>query len=247
MRALTGVLAAAILAVTTGAAPAHPDLTGYWSLARTQPPPDPALQAKLPPDTAVLQDTGPTELGPGDYGGLKPTPEALEAARRWTPKDDMALSRVCAPPSIIYAMQGPFPLRIEQGTEFILIRLEYFDMVRIVFMDGRGHLPADAPHSKTGDSIGHWEGDTLVVDTDHLESSTITNNGLAHSDDVHVVERFRLSPDGKRLLSTQAFEDPKALLNRGARFIAWDRKDGEFIYPYECDPTFGLNYAERPK
>ncbi len=144
-------------------------------------------------------------------------------------------------------MQGPFPFRIEQGTEFVLIRLEYFDMVRIAFMDGRAHLPADAPHSKIGDSVGHWQGDELVVDTDHLESSTITNNGLFHSDDVHVVERFRLSADGKHLYGTQWFEDPKTLQNRGARFMAWERQDGQYLYPYECDPTFGLNYGAAAK
>ena len=244
MRALA--LAAALLALALPAA-AHPDLTGYWMLSRKQPPPDAAMMAKLPADAVLLHDTGPTELPAGDYGGLKLTPEALAAAKAWTPKDDMALSKVCAPPSIIYAMQGPFPLRIEQGTQFVLIRLEYFDMVRIVFMDGRKHLPADAPHSKIGDSIGHWEGDELVVDTDHLEASTITNNGLGHSDEVHVVERFRLSADGERLSATQLFADPKMLENKGARFIAWDKQAGEYLYPYECDPTFGLNYGAPAK
>ncbi len=86
-----------------------------------------------------------------------------------------------------------------------------------------------------------------MVDTDHLESSTISNNGLNHSDNVHVIERFKLSADGKSLMSTQEFEDPEVLETRGARFIAWDRQDGQYIYPYECDPTFGLNYGARTK
>jgi hypothetical protein len=128
----------------------------------------------------------------------------------------------------------------------IVIRLEYYDMVRIVFMT-RGHLPPDAPHTKTGDSVGHWEGDTLVVDTDHLESSTIANNGLNHSEDVHVIERFKLSADGKSLLSTQEFEDPRTLQNRGARAVAWSLRPGEFIEPYDCDPSFGLNYGAADK
>ena len=37
-------------------------------------------------------------------------------------------------------------------------------------------------------------------------------------------------------------EDPEVLENRGARFMAWDRVPGEFVLPYECDPSFGLNY-----
>ena len=219
----------------------HPDLSGYWDLDMKVPK-DAALMKKIGPNTAVLDDTGPTEFPRNEYGGLKLKPAARQAADRWDPKDDLTVAKVCSPPSIIYAMQGPFPIQIDQGRDLIVIRLQYYDMVRIVFMDGRGHLPASAPHTKVGDSIGHWEGDTLVVDTDHLEPSTITNNGLSHSENAHVIERFRLSPDGGRLLSTQEFEDPQTLDNRGARFIAWTKKPGEHIEPYDCDPSFALNY-----
>ncbi len=109
-------------------------------------------------------------------------------------------------------------------------------MFRVIYTDGRSHLPPDQPHTMTGNSIGHWEGDTLVVDTDHLEAATITNNGLEHSDKVHVVERFRLSADGDTLWATQMFSDPVMLENLGARLIAWKRVPGQHVYPYECDP-----------
>src|SRR5262249_46346825 len=109
-------------------------------------------------------------------------------------------------------------------------------------LDGRGHPSEDAPHTKPGHSIGHWEGDVLVVDTTHLEPSTLTNNGLYHSDRIHVVERFKLSEDGQTLMATQEYEDPVMLENRGARFIAWT-KGADYIYPYECDPSFALNYG----
>jgi hypothetical protein len=78
---------------------------------------------------------------------------------------------------------GPFPMEIHQGTELIVMKLEYYDMVRIIFMDKRGH-PEKVPHSKVGHSVGHWEGATLVVDTVKVSASTITNNGLNHSDNV---------------------------------------------------------------
>ena len=219
----------------------HPDLSGYWDLD-TRVPRDAALMKRIAPNTAVLDDTGPVEFPRNEYGGLKLKPAARQAADKWDPKDDLSLAKVCSPPSIVYAMQGPFPIRIDQGRDIVVIRLQYYDMVRIVFTDGRAHLPASAPHSKVGDSVGHWEGDTLVVDTDHLEPATITNNGLSHSQNVHVVERFRLSPDGRSLLSTQEFEDPQTLDNRGARFIAWKKQDGQYLEPYDCDPSFALNY-----
>jgi hypothetical protein len=156
----------------------------------------------------------------------------------------MTLSNACRIPSIVYAMQGPFPIEIFQGTEMIVMRLEYFDMARVVFVDGRAHQPAGAPATKTGNSVGRWEGDTLVVETIHLKEATITNNGLEHSNRIRVTERFKLSGDGKRLLATQEFEDPVMLANKGARFITWEKMTGDHVRAYDCDPSFATNYAE---
>jgi len=225
------------------AARSRPDLSGYWNPSNRGAP-DKALMSLIPPNTVLVDDTGAVELPRGDYGGLKLKPKALAEAQKWDPKDDMSLVNACKPPSIIYAMQGPFPMEIYQGTELIVIKLEYFDLIRVVFMDGRPHPGAEYPNSKLGFSTGRWDGNTLVVETSHLAHSTITNNGLNHSDKVKVIERFRLSEDGTTLLSTQEFEDPEMLDNRGARFIAWKRRAGEHVYPYDCDPTFALEYQK---
>ena len=222
--------------------PAHPDLTGYWGPSLKIDPMPEDLKAKLPPNTVVLADTGPAEFPRGEYGGLIPTAKAKAHADTWKPEDEMTLSRVCLPQSVIYAEQGPFPFEIEQAPGLIVFRYEYFDQVRLIHTDGRAHLPADAPHTKMGDSIGHWEGDTLVIDTDHIAASTITNNGLDHSDNIHMIERYRLSADGKRLEASQWFSDPEMIQNNGARFIAWSKDPAKHIYPYECDPSFALEY-----
>ncbi|MEO8307329.1 MAG: hypothetical protein ABI616_04730 [Pseudomonadota bacterium] len=220
------------------------DLSGFWMLASGEPIEDPALKAKITAGTVVLRDTGAVEFGIMNFGGLKLTPAAEAAAKAWDSKDDMSVANACRIPSIVYAMQGPFPIEIFQGTEMTVMRLEYFDMARVIFTDGRKHLPADGPLTKTGDSIGHWEGDTLVVDTIHLKEATITNNGLSHSDKIHVTERFKLSADGQKLLATQEFEDPEMLLNKGVRFINWNRVAGDHVHAYDCDPTFAENYAK---
>jgi hypothetical protein len=244
--AIACLAAAAALACAPALAkssdPAHPDLTGYWgpSLKIDAMPED--LKAKLPPNTVVLKDTGPAEFPRGEYGGLIPTAKAKAKADAWKPEDEMTLARVCLPQSVIYAEQGPFPFEIEQAPGLIVFRYEYFDQVRLIHTDGRPHLPADAPHTKMGDSIGHWEGDTLVIDTDHIAASTITNNGLDHSDHIHMIERYRLGPDGKRLEASQWFSDPETIENNGARFIAWNKDPAKHIYPYECDPSFALEY-----
>jgi hypothetical protein len=223
---------------------ARPDFSGYWAAARpfraTEKAPDP-----LPPNTVLLTDAGAPELPHGNFGGLKVKPAAMAAALKWKAADDMTLTKACQPPSVVYTMQGPFPMEIDQTPELIVLRLEYFDLVRIIYLDGRGHPPADAPHTKVGHSVGRWDGATLVVDTTHISASTILNNGLDHGDNIHLIERFWLSADGKALLMRQEFEDPDVIENRGARLVAWDRQPGERIYPYECDPTFVLNYNSK--
>ena len=231
----------------SGQAPSRPNLSGYWAAGRAFRGAE-TPQGALPPNTVLLADAGAPELPLGNFGGLKVKPAALAAAMRWKPQDEMSISRVCLPPSIVYSMQGPFPMEIHQGTELIVMRLEYYDLARVIFMDGRPHLPSSAPHTKVGDSVGRWEGSTLVVDTTHLSESTITNNGLNHSDNVHMVERFWLSADGRTLLSRQEFEDPDVLENRGARDVAWDRGGpNDHIFPYECDPSFAANYTQSGK
>ena len=216
----------------------HPDLSGFYNFTRIdlQDPVAQQLIKELPAGTVLMKDAGAYEYPPHEYGGLKPKPEVLKEAQKWSPQEELKTENICKMPSIIYAMQGPFPMEIYHDHDLIVFKMEYFDMVRIIFMDGRGHLPEDAPHSKIGDSIGHWDGDELVVDSNHLEAATITNNGLDHSDDVHFVERFRLSADGQTLWSSQYIEDPTNLDNAGARIMAWKKQPGEHVFPYECNP-----------
>jgi hypothetical protein len=246
MRALVSLsVVTVVLSLSLAAqAPAtRPNLAGYWGAGR-------AFKAAehdprpLPPNTVLLTDAGAPELAAGNFGGLKVKPAALAAAQKWKPADEMTLAKACQPPSLVYTMQGPFPMEIDQATELIVMRLEYYDLVRVIYLDGRSHPPASAPHTKMGHSIGRWDGSTLVVDTTHVAASTITNNGLDHGENVRFVERFWLSDDGKTLLARQEFEDPDTIDNRGARNVAWDRQPGEHIYPYECDPTFVLNYGK---
>ena len=136
-------------------------------------------------------------------------------------------------------MQAPFPMEIYHGADMIVFKMEYYDMYRIVFLDGREHPPADAPNSKAGHSIGHWEGETLVVDTSHMSSATFMNNGFSHSDDIHMTDKFRLSPDRGTLWLTQMYEDPAVFAGVAARYMAWTLRPGEYVYPYECDPSYG--------
>jgi hypothetical protein len=237
-----GASSVAPAASAPAAAMTHPDFSGFWNLDMKVPR-DATLMALVPPDTVFMDDTGPVEFPAGNYGGLIPTAAALAAIKKWSPRDQLKPENACRSPSIVYALQGPFPIEIFQSDKFIVMKLEYYDMVRLIFLDDR-KPESDYPHSMTGFSSGHWEGSTLVVQTDHLEAATITNNGLDHSENIKVTERFRLSPDGKALLATQEYADPAVIQNRGVRFIAWSRQPGQHVYPYECDPAFAGNYKD---
>lgn len=232
----------AILPMVAAAA-TPPDFSGFWMLERRQIGPDPLLAPHVAPNTAVLLDTGSAEFGLMEFGGLKLKPAVLQAAKNWDPKQEMTVANACRIPSIVYAMQGPFPIEIAQGKDIIVMRLEYFDMARAFYFDKRFALPPDGPHTKTGNSIAHWEGDQLVVVTTHLKSATITNNGLDHTDNIKVIERFRLADGGKRLIASQEFEDPEILDNRGVRYISWYKVEGDHVTAYDCDPSIAENYA----
>lgn len=233
-----------LLASPAAAQDAPPDLSGYWGPTFEMGQPASDMVARLPENTVLIADAGVAELVRGDYGGLLPTPEALARAEEWRPEHELALDRVCLPQSVIYAMQGPFPFEIYQTPQLIVIRYEYFDAVRLIHMDGRDH-PDDAPHAKMGYSTGHWEGDELVIETSHIAASTITNNGLDHSDDIRMIERYRIDPASGRLTILQWFSDPATITNNGARWLEWEKHEGLYVYPYECDPSFALEYADR--
>jgi hypothetical protein len=234
--------ALALLAVMPLGA-ATPDLSGFWMPLQKQLEPDAELAKHVPAGTAVMRDTGPAEFGLLEFGGLKLRPEALAKARDWNPRQDLTVANACRIPSIVYALQGPFPIEIFQGRDLMVMRLEYFDMARVFFLDGRPALPADAPHTKTGFSVARWEGEQLVVVTTHLKAATITNNGLDHSEAIKVTERYRLAEGGKLLIASQEYEDPEVLENRGVRYIGWRRTAGDHVHAYDCDPSFAEEYA----
>ncbi len=237
---------ALLLAVLPGvlcAAAAPPDLSGFWMPVSKIIDPDPELAKFVPKDAVVMRDTGPAEFGLMDFGGLKPKPAALEQAKKWNPRAAMTVSNACRIPSIVYALQGPFPIEIFQGSDMMVMKLEYMDMTRVFLLGNAPEWPANAPHSKTGYSRAHWEGEQLVVVTTHLKAATITNNGLDHSDAMRVTERYRLTDGGRTLVVSQLYEDPEALENRGVRYISWRRTPGDHVHAFDCDPAFAEEYA----
>jgi len=106
---------------------------------------------------------------------------------------------------------GPPDKIVQQANQIVFI---YDDVSgsfwRIIPMDGRKHRE-DADPSYLGDAIGHWEGDTLVVETTNFNEDTwLTDNGAFHTDELRVVERLTRNGD---IMEWQATAyDPKVLV-----------------------------------
>jgi hypothetical protein len=111
----------------------------------------------------------------------------------------------CYLPGVPRATYMPFPFQIVQTPKYILITYEYANAVRTIYMDDPGPAPVD---SWMGQSVGHWEGNTLVVDAKGFNDlSWLDRAGNFHTDALHVVERY--TPRGADVLMYEAIiEDP---------------------------------------
>ncbi len=116
----------------------------------------------------------------------------------------------CVPPGMPGVMTQPYPIEFLFTPGKITILVEAYSQWRQIFTDGRKH-PDDPDLTFNGHSIGHWEGDTLVVDTVGFTTDTrLGNYGIQHSDKMHIVERMHLAaPD--RLEIETTITDPEAL------------------------------------
>ena len=112
----------------------------------------------------------------------------------------------CYLPGVPRATYMPYPFQIIQGQKNIMIAYEYASAVRNIDMGKPGPAPVD---SWMGWNVGHWEGDSLVVDVTGLnDKSWLDRAGNFHSDALHVTERY--TPRGADILMYEAtIEDPK--------------------------------------
>jgi hypothetical protein len=123
-------------------------------------------------------------------------------------KDDPAT--YCLPNGVVRITSLPY--KIVQTPQLIVILSEgNTHSFRRIFLDGRAHNLDLEPNSWTGDSIGKWEGNALVVDTVGFNDRTwLDDTGKPHSDQLHAIERYR-RPDAGRVVVDYTIEDPKFL------------------------------------
>jgi hypothetical protein len=133
---------------------------------------------------------------------LKPGAERYKVVRG---PEDTGLTSNCMPTGVPEAYFLPYPFEIVQGVDRIVIMYEYPHLFRVVPIGG--HHPPDLDPTWMGDSVGHWEGDTLVIDAIGFNDKTELPGGYRHSEGLHVVERFHRA-DADNLDWEATIEDP---------------------------------------
>jgi hypothetical protein len=117
----------------------------------------------------------------------------------------------CYPIGVLEFLLEPMtrPMHIIQGPKEVVLVLESFNDVRRIYLSDK-HSPNVKP-SWYGDSIGHYEGDTLVVDTIGLSDKTVVDGfHTPHTNQLHVTERFHRVDNGRELQVDIHVEDPGA-------------------------------------
>jgi hypothetical protein len=164
---------------------------------------------------------------------------ALNKGHEFDGPENRGLAERC----IIWGNEGPpmLPvgynsnLQIVQGEGFVAIMQEMIHDVRIIPTDGRPHLPSDVKQLM-GDARGHWEGNTLVVDTTNFTSRTAFRGS---GENLHVVERFtRTDPD--TVLYQFTVDDPTTWAHSWSAEVPMTKIDGP-IFEYAChEGNYGM-------
>jgi hypothetical protein len=129
----------------------------------------------------------------------------------------------------------PLPIKIIQTKDEITFLYETFHAFRVIPTDGRKHAD-DIEPSFMGDSVGHWEGDTLVVDVTGFNDKTWIGAGGAtlHTEALHVIERYK-RVDYDTITYEVTIDDPKAFTKTWSPAPTFlSLRPGERLHEYEC-------------
>jgi hypothetical protein len=184
------------------------------------------------------------------YGAFKPSPRGVAVMQAYN--DDASPLASCIPYPAPMLSSLPYLNQIDlRNDKTILIRTEFFNVDRTVYMDGRGH-PANGPRTLQGHSIGRWEGDVLVVDTALFADHPVGNSqglgrlfGLPSGPRKHLVERFHLTDDKTRLLIDAVLEDPDYLAEPVTITVQWEYVPQLKLSRFGCERESARRFTVR--
>jgi hypothetical protein len=232
---MTSAFVLAVLATDAAAqssrATAVPDFSGLWERAWKQ------AQLFEPPENGPGPVTGdpkfPHIRGANSPWIADPTSPILQPATRdrlrvlneqqFAGHALLDNDSVCLPVGVLAALNLFDPMQMLQTPGEVIFLYARDQQVRHVYLD-RPHATSAKP-SWFGDSVGHYEGDTLVVDTIGMNDRTqVDRYGTPHSTRLHTVERYRLSPQTGQLQTVVTVDDPETFTTPWTAMVAYKRQ-----------------------
>ena len=176
----------------------------------------------------------------GDYTGLPINDAGRLKADSWDASILTLREHQAKPHPSTYSLRGPANIRIRRELDPVTqqtIGYEVFgtfgQATRMLWLDGRPHPPAHAAHTWAGFSTARWDGDALTVFTTHLKAGWLQRNGVAHSDQATMTERF--IRHGNVLTVVSIVDDPIYLEEPFIRTTNWVLNPGMEIRRTQFD------------
>jgi hypothetical protein len=209
----------------------HPDFNGVFQASRRR---GKEWDAETPGEELGVAAPRPRAGGPPPRDPIPYQDWARAKAQEYLNRrsiDDPAAS--CLPvASPRTTPTGLFPVQFVQTPNQVVILYEYFWLFRVIPTDGRPH-PEDASPSWMGDSVGHWDGDTLVVDVNNFKEGGWIGAGIFTSDQLHLVERYT-RVDRDQLNYEVTIEDPKVFTKPWKMNATLMQREGTRLREYAC-------------
>lgn len=140
----------------------------------------------------------------------------------------------CVPKGMPTIMEAPYPIEfVRQDNGDILLKLEEYDLTRYIYMNPNVARELTEP-TPLGDSVGRWDGATLVVTTTRISWPFFSQLGIRQSPAVAIVERFTPAADGSRLDYEMTVTDPATFTRPIVLRQYWLWLPSVTLLPYEC-------------
>jgi hypothetical protein len=206
-----------------------PDLSGIWKPARDPTAPVGGIEGIQAPQHLIDITRG---MKPGELQ-FTPWAAAIYKQRNDNFRVDNPLIR-CLPAGVPRLDSYTHPYKIIQTPDLIVVLYESLTMFRQIFMDGRP-LPDDPQPAWLGYSVGHWEGDVLVVESTGFNDQTwLDGSGHPHSEQMRLTERFKRTDFGHMDIEI-VIDDPKAYLKPLKYTQAQDLLPDTELIEYVCE------------
>ena len=176
----------------------------------------------------------------GDFTGVPMNDAARRYADAFNVTRVTVLEHQCQPYNVAHIYRGPLQFRIweekDPGTQTTIAYQQYlgtYQQYRTIWMDGRPHPPAHAPHTWMGFSTGRWAGDRLVVETTHIKQGWHRRNGVPQSDQTTLTEHF--VKHGNQFTHIAVIRDPVYLTEPLVKTNGFLLSPNGTMTPYPCE------------